>query len=412
VSHFLDDYFAALQRFGIRPGLERVRALLHSAGNPEQKFPAVLVGGTNGKGSTCEFLARGFSASRRIGLYTSPHLNRWNERIRIVENGDASPQSGKISDTELETLLREAAPHLEAVTKVHGTPTEFETLTFLGFWHFARQNVDAAVVEVGLGGKWDATNVCEPLVSVVTHVALDHCDRLGNTLEEIAADKIYIARPNRVCVTAETKPEVLRVFQEHCDAIGAHLQQISTVEFREPHEVQADTSTVPHWQQLNARTAAAAARALETALGWPHSEENISLAVAGRAEIVRQNPTVLLDGANNPDGALRLAEYLRAAFPNRRIIFVAGMSADKDFRAMLRIWREVASRFITTQAQHPRAAGAEELAQTPELTDAVVEAIPDVRGAVARALQLATPNDVIVVSGSFFVLSEVERNAL
>ncbi|HEX9996143.1 MAG TPA: Mur ligase family protein, partial [Abditibacterium sp.] len=208
----LENYLQNLQRFGIQPGLERIQALLESAGNPQNSYPIMLVGGTNGKGSTCEFAARLLAQDgRRIGLYTSPHLYNWNERIRILP-GDGLFE-GAISDADLDALLDDALPHIETVARELGQPTEFEVMTFLGLWHFSRQKVDAAVVEVGLGGKWDATNATEPIVSVVTHVALDHMDRLGNTLEEIAADKVEIARAGRYFITAETKKSVLNVFK-------------------------------------------------------------------------------------------------------------------------------------------------------------------------------------------------------
>jgi dihydrofolate synthase/folylpolyglutamate synthase len=411
VPFLLETYMAELQRFGIRPGLDRIRALLASAGNPQNQYPIVLIGGTNGKGSTCEFLARRLTFHGRIGLYTSPHLYRWNERIRVLDATQSGPFCGLISDDDFDALLTDALPHIEGVTPEHGQPTEFEILTFLGLWHFARCGVQAAVVEVGLGGLWDATNVTEPLVSVVTHVALDHCDRLGNTREEIAADKAGIARPDRAFVTAETLPNVLQVLEERCTEIGARLVRVpdedeSTVEIDR-------TSVLPVWQRINARTAAVAARELESELGWPSSPEATAVAVPGRAEIVRQNPTVILDGANNPDGAQHLADHLRAVYPDRKFIFVAGFSADKDWRAMLEIWQPLAAHWIATQATHPRAATSEELARAlGETSAAPVEAIAHVGDAVQRALQTAAPDDIIVIAGSFFVLAEVDRAAL
>ena len=178
-----ENYISSLQRFGIQPGLERIEALLQRMEQPHLKYPHILVGGTNGKGSTCEFLARLLATNeKQIGLFTSPHLYHWNERIRIVSSQQAAVSgqnfSDAISDDDLDALFYAAKPHLDAVAQELGQPTEFETITALGLWHFARANVDAAVIEVGLGGRWDATNTSDPLVSVITHVALDHCDRL------------------------------------------------------------------------------------------------------------------------------------------------------------------------------------------------------------------------------------------
>ncbi len=223
-----ENYISSLQRFGIQPGLERIEALLQRMEQPHRQYPHVLVGGTNGKGSTCEFLARLLAADeKQIGLFTSPHLYRWNERIRVVEGSkfrapfgwiqSSEPFPDAISDDDLDALFYAAKPHLDAVAQELGQPTEFETITALGLWHFALAKVNAAVIEVGLGGRWDATNTIEPLVSVITHVALDHCDRLGNSLEAIARDKVEIARAGRVLVSAETKPQVLPIFADYCN---------------------------------------------------------------------------------------------------------------------------------------------------------------------------------------------------
>jgi dihydrofolate synthase/folylpolyglutamate synthase len=433
---------AELQRFGISPGLERIHALLKSTARPDNGYPIVLIGGTNGKGSTCEFLARHLATlpshqshsarpNRRIGLYTSPHLYRWNERIRIISAdvapsapGSLAPFPDAISDSHLDSLFDEARIHIDAVTEEHGQPTEFEVLTFLGLWHFSRQHVDAAVVEVGLGGKWDATNVTNPLVSVVTHVALDHCDRLGSTYEEIARDKVEIARPGRVLITADTRESVLRIFRDYSDEIGARLWTLRRPEysndatalskFLQAHAATEDAgASAPGWQAVNAYTAHAAAWALNDALGQhqaPFSKPQFT--VPGRAEIIHEGPVILLDGANNPDGAARLSEYLQEKFANRRLIFVAGISADKDWPAMVEQWSLRAAMFIATQAQHPRAARAEALAEAARNWCSHTEAVPNVMDALRRAMSLATPDDVICVSGSFFVLAEIDRQSV
>ncbi|MBV9470596.1 MAG: hypothetical protein JOZ57_15260, partial [Abitibacteriaceae bacterium] len=371
-----ESYLNSLQRFGIKPGLERVHALLEHFGQPQHAYPIVLVGGTNGKGSTCEFLAKLLEAQgHKVGLYTSPHLYRWNERIRVlpaaskmstdssapVDATGSGPElfPGAIADAELDALFDDALPSLTAVADSLGQPTEFETLTALGLWHFQRAEVDFAVVEVGLGGRWDATNATEPTVSVITHVALDHCDRLGNTVEEIASDKVEIARPQRILVTAETKPSVLKVFQDYCTAhevrlwsyqapessndkaaLEATMQQVLTVSQHQP-----ERDATPDFQSLNLATAAMAKAALYRTLDW-QTETNVQasssnqdnpslkLAVPGRAEVLREAPLVIIDGANNPDGAARLANYLREKqreAPGRRLILVLGILADKDY---------------------------------------------------------------------------------
>jgi dihydrofolate synthase/folylpolyglutamate synthase len=408
----LETYLERLQRFGIRPGLERIAALLSRAGNPQREYPVVLIGGTNGKGSTCEFLARLLLENgKKVGLYTSPHLYQWNERIRILESGKGeieNPQTlfpGQISDGELDELFTDALPHLQAVAASElGQPTEFEVLTFLGLWHFARQKVDVAVVEVGLGGRWDATNICDPIVSVITHVALDHCDRLGNTLEEIARDKIEIARAGRTLVTAETKPEVLQVFRDRAQTKNFKLQI-------------ADCPHTDDFQQTNLCIARAALGVLSEVLQEPllHPSSFIlhPSVVPGRFETIRENPRVILDGANNPDGAQHLATQLGSTprAPGAKLILILGILEDKDYAKMIEILAPLADVVIATRSPSPRAAAAETLAQKAREFCAHVEIRTPVTAALERALELAAENDIICVTGSFYTLAEVERNA-
>jgi dihydrofolate synthase/folylpolyglutamate synthase len=401
MSH-LDNYLHNLQRFGINPGLERIRALLQSANDPQSAYPILLVGGTNGKGSTCEFAARLLAQEgRRIGLYTSPHLYRWNERIRILPGEGLF--EGEINDADLDALFFDALPHIEKVAAQMGQLTEFEVVTFLGLWHFARQKVDAAVVEVGLGGKWDATNVTEPLVSVVTHVALDHMDRLGNTVEEIAADKVEIARGGRPFLTAETRQSVLDIFQKHCAKIGAEFHRVDTG----VHSVgeRAD------FQSKNLELATAAALELQKQLGWQETAGAVHLEgtqVVGRAEKLGN---LILDGANNPDGAEILAKHITKtlAIPPSKLILVLGILADKDFEKMTRILVPLASKVIVTQSTSPRAATTTQVAPIARETCSHVEEVAAVAAAVERAQVLAGPSDTILVTGSFTTIAEVPR---
>lgn len=398
----LAQYLAHLQRFGIRPGLERIRALLARAGDPQLNYPVLLVGGTNGKGSTAEFAARMLATDgRKVGLYTSPHLYEWNERLRILP-GRPTLFEGSISDEELDELFAEARPHIHAVATELGQPTEFEVVTFLGLWHFSRQKVDAAVVEVGLGGRWDATNVTEPLVSVITHVALDHCDRLGNTVEEIGLDKVHIARPGRPLITAEARRSVLRVFEKYCQSVGAELRRV-------------DVSGATTFQEINCRLAAAATAEFATTVGWPWppaEPAELTLAtVPGRAEEIGQNPRVIVDGANNPDGAAVLAKHIRKTLkiPRKDLILVLGILADKDWQGMARILVPLAKRVIVTQSQSARALPAEELLDFVAALGVPVELVMEVPVAAARARELAAEHETVLITGSFTTIAEVPR---
>ncbi len=434
----LEHHLSHLQRFGIRPGLERVRAILSRLDNPQNDYPIVLVGGTNGKGSTCEFLARRLATeNKNVGLFTSPHLYKWNERIRVLDaqslfaSGLSDESSselfpGAITDDEFDALFDEMQPHLDEIADDAnlGQPTEFETLTALGLLYFARRNVDIAVVEVGLGGRWDATNVVEPLVSVVTHVALDHCDRLGNTHVEIARDKVQIARLCRVFVTAETRADVLQVFQAHCDQIGARLWSFRSIEYSNDRAnlqtvvdalPETQDQTTPEFQIENAQTAFVAQAALaqsDARFFRPDSETEqsvLSTTVAGRFQIVAHDPTVVLDGANNPDGAAQLARQLArwlAQHPNSRLILVLGILADKDYRAMIALLAPLAARVVATQSNSPRACAADEVALESQQFCDHVEIVVPVRAALEAARQSSTRNDIICVTGSFYTVGE------
>lgn len=392
----LENYLTHLQRFGIRPGLERIEALLQSAGNPHAKFPHLLIGGTNGKGSTAEFAARLLAHNgKKIGLYTSPHLYNWNERLRILPGEGLFP--GAISDHELDALFESALPHIEKIAETLGQPTEFEVVTFLAMLYFAAKNVDAAVLEVGLGGKWDATNATNPMLSVVTHVALDHCDRLGDTLELIAADKVHIARPNYPFLTAETRPEILEIFAAHCEKIGAQLIGIHT-------------GDGPFAEQ-NAILASCVAHEFAELLGWPRPEMDIvHREVPGRFETLSHAPKLVIDAANNPEGADFVARELelRGISPEN-LILVLGILADKDWRAMTQILAPRAKIVICTASDSPRALDAETLFGEAQKHTACAEIAPNVATAVARAQALADENDTILVTGSFTTISEVGR---
>ena len=396
----LAQYLAQLQRFGIAPGLERIEALLQNAGNPHHNFPHILVGGTNGKGSTCEFAARLLAHNgKRIGLYTSPHLYRWNERLRILP-APVSPSQifdGAVSDHELDALLESALPYIENVAKTLGQPTEFEVVTFLALLHFARQNVDLAVLEVGLGGKWDATNATNPFLSVVTHVALDHCDRLGNTHAEIAADKVHIARPDCPFLTAETRADVLGVFAAHCERIGAPMIGI-------------EVGDGP-FQEQNAILAACIAHEVAEILGWPRPEMDFPRpSVPGRFETVSRHPKIIIDAANNPEGAQILARELENhGIQSENLILVLGILADKNWREMTQILAPRANVTLCTQTNSPRALDAETLFQFAKDCAPCAEISPSVTHAVNRAKELADEGDTILVTGSFTTICEVQR---
>lgn len=432
----ITHYFESLTRFGIKPGLERMRHLLEDLGHPESQYPVVLVGGTNGKGSVVEFLTNILRvAGYKTGTYTSPHLWRYTERIRI--NGC------EISEEEMGELLDRIGPHVEVARHDPslGDFTEFEMLTLLAFLNFAEQKIDIAILEVGLGGRWDATNASNPLVSVITHVGLDHTDRLGNDLVSIAREKIPILRSEGVLVTGEQNPEVLEVFRTDC------LQQKAAMLRLGQHFDVAVLQDTPTGLCLSVRTPTRRYDQVESTLVGVCQAENVALAVmaaeslvsrsqvssplrpfdvpeeairsgigatrlAGRFDTVATHPTVLLDGANNPEGARVLAESLQRYYGDRRIFLVIGISQDKDVESMVAALAPVACHVIATQANHPRAAPAERIVAALAPFKAQVQTITPVMDAVRSALTGAMPEDVLCIAGSFYVLGEVDLEGL
>jgi len=393
---------------GMRPGLERIEALLDALGRPEQRYTLVQVGGTNGKGSIAAMLAAILKAAgRRVGLYTSPHLVSFRERIRV--NGEAIAEDAVVDGVEaLGTLVA----RLDA--------TMFEAATALALDHFARQAVDVAVLEVGLGGRFDATTVGRPAAVVLGRIDLDHEAILGATVEAIAADKACIIRSG-VAYSAAQAPGPAGIIAERAVAAGVPL----LVEGRDLHVRVAARDlggqriacegpgfrfaelTLPllgTFQPGNALLAVAAAHGLgagETAVReglararWP-----------GRFQVLPGAPVVVLDAAHNPAGAAALAASLREYFPGQAITFVLGVMADKDARGILAALAPLARRFILTRAATPRAAAPEALRAALPGGAPAAETAPTVADALGRATRAPT-TPVVCVAGSVALIGE------
>jgi dihydrofolate synthase/folylpolyglutamate synthase len=411
---------ARWERAGMRLGLERIEALLAALDRPEDALRVVHVGGTNGKGSVAALSAAILQASGvRTGLYTSPHLLDVTERIRI----DGVP-------VPLDVLARHAArigPELEA-----GAATFFEAMTAVALAAFREAGVDAAVLEVGLGGRWDATNVGRPLVSVVTRIDYDHLEFLGRRLEDIAGEKAGIIRSG-TALSAAQAPEALAVIAARCGTVGVPL----LVAGREL-TVEALTSDLeghrlrlrgPGWayddvrlalpglfQPGNALLAVGAVRAFAEASGLPVPEAAVRAGCGavrwpGRFQVIpgaADRPTLVLDGAHNPGGAAALAASLRHHFAGRRLALVLGVSADKDRAGILKALAPLAARIYLAPADHPRATPPKELlGQLPPVdADVVLTAGSD--EALRRALD-EPGADVVCVAGSLFLVADALR---
>jgi dihydrofolate synthase/folylpolyglutamate synthase len=420
-----ESYLKALQRFGIKPGLERIRTMMEWAGEPHRTFPSVLIGGTNGKGSVTAFLSAILQAAGyRVGVYTSPHLVDYRERFRI--NGEL------ISHDRFETLLMEAKELAERVEREtpYGAPTEFEVLTAVAFRHFAEEQVDIAVVEVGLGGRWDATNILEPDISIVTVIGLDHTDRLGPDHFTIAKDKLGIARPYRPLVTAEHKLGVLHLFEATALQLSARLVRVGAeVTWRLHHADATGTSaTFVTWRgnyrvhlnllgthQLPNFACALAAAELLRERGWAISDDAIvkgaqQAQMAGRLQLLSLPDfpcPVLLDGAHNPSAATVLARALRTLFRYRQLHLVFGVLADKDAAGIAAKLLPLADTVWVTQPKSERALPAQRLADLCAPFGKPTRVYPSVKEALMAAAQAAQRDDLICVTGSLYLVGEV-----
>ncbi len=398
---------------GMRPGLERIETLLAAIGNPERAFRIVQVGGTNGKGSISAMLASILEAAgRRVGLYTSPHLCDFRERIRV--NGRLIGEADVVDGVEAIGTL---------VTRLDATM--FEAATALGLDHFAREGVEVAVLEVGLGGRLDATTVGEPVVEVLSSIDYDHQAYLGGTLAQIAREKAAIIRSG-VAFAARQEPEVEEVLIRRAAEVGIPL----ALEGRDLH-VTGDRFSLdgqlldlggPGWnledarcrllgvfQPGNALLAAAAARELG-ALGEAIRRGLATVDWPGRFQVLQRDPIVILDGAHNPAGARALAASLAAYFPGLALTLVLGISADKDQAGILAALAPLASRLILTAYRSPRAATPAALRALLPSSDARVETATSLEEALSLAMaEPRTP--IICVAGSLYLVGEALAQA-
>jgi dihydrofolate synthase / folylpolyglutamate synthase len=392
-----------LQSHGVKLGLDGIRALLSLLDHPERAFPSTLVGGTNGKGSVSAMLDAMLAASgRRTGLYTSPHLVRPNERIRITGRDIADPEFHRVLG-----VVRAACERGLAEGRLAAHPSFFEVMTASALCAFRDAGVDAAVLEVGLGGRLDATNATEPLVSTIVTISLDHLETLGATLEAIALEKAGIVRAGRPLVSGVVQPEVVAVLRERCDAIGATW--IDAHETQLPSGVRL-TLDGTH-QRDNARVAVATFQAF--AMEFGHAPDSRATRQGlettrwpGRLQLVPGAPSILLDGAHNAAGAEALAAHLALRGGPKPVLLFAAM-ADKDLPGILGpLVRHVAS-VVTTQPGVTRAADSKDVAAAARALGLPAGAEPDPARALEKARALAGPGGLVLVAGSLYLVGAV-----
>ena len=413
--------------------LSRVYDLLNRLGDPHQQYTSFHIAGTKGKGSVSALIASALQAGGYCtGLYTSPHLQRFTERIRV--NGSEIPPS------EVARIVEVMKPHVIAVKDL----TAYEIITALGMIYFTEQSVDYAVVEVGLGGRLDATNVLEPMVSVITSLSYDHMHLLGESLSDIAREKAGIIKPGVPVVTAPQQYEAERVVEEVAESLDAPLYRVGRDWLFSPGNHTLDGQSLYVWsseeqalmdilvesaggdewapprfdipllgyhQVINGAVAYATLQ-IAKRRGLAISEEAIqegfrNVSWLGRFQVVSRDPIIVIDSAHNRDSALKLRIALDDYFPAQRVTLIFGASADKDISGMLAELLPRVSRIIVTQAVHPRATDPEELADIARSHGLRVEIVVPPQKALERAVQSARPDEVILAAGSIFITGEV-----
>lgn len=428
-------YLFGLQRFGIKLGLANISALLQDLGNPHKGIVAIHIAGSNGKGSTAAFLASILGqAGYRVGLYTSPHLVDFRERIQT--NGIPIPAEQVVHLTKrirktVERMGKEKrlwrGPSSQVVLKNFNrhkaTITFFEFTTAMAFLYFKKAKVDIAVLEAGMGGRLDATNVCHPMLSLITPISLEHRQYLGRTLIEIAGEKAGIIKPGRPLLTSARQPSVLGLFRRKCKELhspyyawrqdfgtrkdGPQTFRFQGIRHQWPRLLLGLTGS---HQQVNAALALAAVEMLGT-LGFTIEEVHIREGLLqvrwpGRLEQIGEGPRILLDGAHNPEGTRALRKALQEGFPRRRLILILGIMADKDIFQMVSRLVPLANILILSRPKMERAAPIEILrAHTDSFHIPRLE-ISDVAAAVEYGLHEAGKEDLVLVTGSLFTVGE------
>jgi len=397
---------------------------LQTLGSPHLAFPSVHIAGSKGKGSTAAMIASMLSqAGLRTGLLTSPHLVTIRERTQIDRQ--------LISHEEFAALVSELQTRVDGAAVAHRRRfrTFFELTTALAFLYFARHQVDIAVVEVGLGGRLDTTNVLTPQVAVLTPIGLEHTRLLGNTLSAIAGEKAGIIKPHSCVVSAPQAPEVVEVFARRCQDQEATLL-LAERDFQwhvdmttchgnrmhfdgcGQHLTDLEVPLLGRHQAANAAVALAVVSQLQQQ-GWPITEAHMRQGLAhvrwdGRLEVLSRSPWVLLDGAHTVEAAVCLRQALTELFPRRRVHFVLGMSTDKRIADIIATLAPVAHQVIATRFHNPRACDPQALAEIVRHHGVTVQIEPDPVVALAQARSKAQPTDVVCVTGSLLLLGEIK----
>lgn len=419
------DRIHEFNRFGMVLGLDRMEELLRRLGNPQDDLKVIHVAGTNGKGSVSKYLEEGLSAcGYKMGLYTSPYIETFNERIRY--------DGADISDEDLEYYGQKVVSAAEAmVADGLDSPTEFEVVTAIAFLYFAGRQADITILEVGLGGIGDSTNVVKsPLASVITSISYDHMAQLGSSLAEIAVNKAGIIKTGCPVIANVPQRDAAKIIARKAYAMGSRLYDISGIRA-------AVSDETPFSQKVSMELYEKSYSDVEISMVGRHQAENLKTALAtleilrksgvvkldrealyeglkrarqpGRFEVISEDPLVIIDGAHNEAGAQALQETMAQHFAGKKILLVAGILADKEIDSIVKFLTKITDHIIVTEPDNPRKLAAEKLAEHVADFGVAAEAVPDVEAAVHRAKELADGYDVILFAGSLYLIGDVRR---
>ena len=419
------DRIHEFNRFGMVLGLDRMEELLRRLGNPQDDLKVIHVAGTNGKGSVSKYLEEGLSAcGYKMGLYTSPYIETFNERIRY--------DGADISDEDLEYYGQKVVSAAEAmVADGLDSPTEFEVVTAIAFLYFAGRQADITILEVGLGGIGDSTNVVKsPLASVITSISYDHMAQLGSSLAEIAVNKAGIIKTGCPVIANVPQRDAAKIIARKAYAMGSRLYDISGI-----HAAVFDET--PFSQKVSMELYEKSYSGVEISMVGRHQAENLKTALAtleilrksgavkldrealyeglkrarqpGRFEVIGEDPVVIIDGAHNEAGAQALQETMAQHFAGKKILLVAGILADKEIDSIVKFLTKITDHIIVTEPDNPRKLAAEKLAEHVAEFGVAAEVVSDVEAVVHRAKALADGYDVILFAGSLYLIGDVRR---
>ena len=427
------DRIHEFNKFGMVLGLSRMEELLRRLGDPQDTLNVIHVAGTNGKGSVSKYLEEGLAAcGYKMGLYTSPYIEKFNERIRF--------DGADISDEDLEYYEQKVVDAAEAmVADGKDSPTEFEVVTAIAFLYFAGKKADITILEVGLGGIGDSTNVVKhPLASVITSISYDHMAQLGNTLAEIAVNKAGIIKTGCPVISNVPERDAAKIIARKAYAMGSRLfdvsgiraavseqtpfSQVVSMELYEKSYSDVEISMVGKHQAENLKTAMATLEILRKSGAVKLDREALYAGLKrarqpGRFEVIgggpeagdESKPLVIIDGAHNEAGAQALQETMAQYFAGKKILLVAGILADKQIDSIVKFLTKITDQIIVTEPDNPRKLAASELAKHMADAGVTAEVIADAEAAMHRAKELADGYDVILFAGSLYLIGDVRR---